>query len=90
MHQIFGIPVPSGEQIIVGLELVIILYVPKKLLGQLDSAIRQERNRIIHKHVKTGHRGRLKQCLDAECLSLRTMPPASLPMAESELADLEQ
>jgi hypothetical protein len=32
---------------------------------------RAERNRIIHSHVKTGHEGRLKHCLDEACLSLR-------------------
>lgn len=32
---------------------------------------RKERNRIIHNHVKTGHEGRLKHCIDEACLSLR-------------------
>lgn len=33
--------------------------------------VRAERNRIIHNHVKAGHEGRLKHCIDEACLSLR-------------------
>lgn len=50
---------------------------------------RKERNRIIRHHVKTGHEGRLKHCIDEACLSLR-MPvrqvqqePAQAPHMES-------
>jgi hypothetical protein len=36
---------------------------------------RRERNRIIHMHVKTGHEGRLKHCVDEACASLRKPAP---------------
>lgn len=36
---------------------------------------RAERNKIIHNHVKTGHKDRLKLCLDEACISLRRPGP---------------
>lgn len=71
MSQLLGIPVPSMDQIIVGTELIFILYIPRKVVSRLDNELRKERNRIIHKHVKTGHLGRLKHCADRDCFSLR-------------------
>jgi hypothetical protein len=71
MSQLLGIPVPSLEQIIVGTELVFILYIPRRVVNKLDNEFRKERNRIIHNHVKTGHLGRLKHCADSACASLR-------------------
>lgn len=71
MSQLLGIPVPSIEQIIVGTELVFILYVPKKLVSRLDGEFRKERDRIIKLHVKTGHEARFKHCLEGECTNLQ-------------------
>lgn len=52
------------------------IWVGIKILGRRGmSEMRKERNRIIHNHVKTGHGGRLKHCLDEACASLRN--PAS-------------
>jgi hypothetical protein len=41
----------------------------------VDREARYFRNAIIYRHVKAGHKGRLKYCPDEQCLSLRT--PAS-------------
>ena len=71
MSDILGIPIPTLEQVIVGTELVFILYIPKRVVSKLDGAFRTERNKIIHRHVKTGHDSRLKQCTDFACASLR-------------------
>lgn len=35
------------------------------------SELRKERNHIIRNHVKADHEGRLKNCLDEACASLR-------------------
>lgn len=72
MTHIFGVPVPSLEQIIVGTELVFILYIPKRVVTKLDDEFRLQRNRIIDRHVKTEHNTRLKHCADLACASLRT------------------
>jgi hypothetical protein len=88
MSQILGIPVPSLEQIIVGTELVFILYIPKRMVSQLDREFRKERNRIIHRHVKSGHSDRLKQCADQDCSSLRRQGPQQLGY-QPEMVDLE-
>jgi hypothetical protein len=45
---------------------------------ELKKEMRRERNRIIHNHVKTGHEGRLKHCVDEACLKLRR-PVQPLP-----------
>lgn len=44
----------------------------KYLFNKAEKETRAERNRIIQRHVKAGHKGRLKECLDEACLSLRT------------------
>jgi hypothetical protein len=55
--------------------------VGKKLGVITYKEVRAERNRIIHRHVKTGHETRLKQCPDDECTSLRSWePPLALPV----------
>lgn len=71
MSHLLGIPVPSLEQIIVGTELVFILYVPKKIVSRLDNNFRYERNRIIKAHVKNGHLARFLHCLDGDCATLQ-------------------
>lgn len=38
---------------------------------RLEKEVRAERDRIIHNHVKAGHEGRLKHCIDEACISLR-------------------
>lgn len=43
----------------------------KRVTKAAYKEVRLERNRIIHNHVKTGHEGRLKHCIDEACLSLR-------------------
>lgn len=48
-----------------------IWIVGKRLGAAAYKEARAERNRIIHNHVKTGHEGRLKHCIDEACLSLR-------------------
>lgn len=55
---------------------------------ELKKEVRRERNRIIHSHVKTGHGGRLKHCVDEACLSLRRRaqePATELPGPHTEL-----
>lgn len=47
------------------------------LQHELREEVRQERNRIINRHVKTGHDSRLKHCLDSECSSLQNLEPRS-------------
>lgn len=48
---------------------------------------RAERNRIIKRHVKTGHEGRLKHCIDEACLSLRK-PAQQAPELPASHTDL--
>lgn len=78
MHFLFGIPVPTGEQIIVGIELAFLLYPAKRLadafwrrvtilLQLVTKRARRERNRIIRLHVKSGHKSRFKHCVEGEC-----------------------
>lgn len=81
MSRLLGIPVPDWEQIIIGAELVVILY-PIRLLAQaIDKGIRKERNRVIHIHVKTGHKSRLKHCIEDGCASLRNLVPLQAELA---------
>lgn len=47
----------------------------KKFTKAAYREARLERDRIIHNHVKTGHKGRLKHCVDEACLSLRKPGP---------------
>lgn len=48
----------------------------KKIGKTAYKEVRAERDRIIHNHVKSGHEGRLKHCIDEACLSLRKPVPA--------------
>jgi hypothetical protein len=43
----------------------------KKIARAGYKELRAERDRIIHNHVKAGHEGRLKHCIDEACISLR-------------------
>lgn len=91
MTELHGIPVPSTDQIIIGAELVFILYPVKRFAGSLDQQLRRERNRIIKNHVKTGHEGRLKHCADTACASLRSSgrPRPELLGVQPEVLDLD-
>lgn len=90
MALLIGIPVPSIEQIIIGTELVFILYIPKKIVSKLDGEFRIERNRIIRNHVKASHAERLRRCGHEACVSLRT-PATAHPVLElqPEVLDLQ-
>jgi hypothetical protein len=57
----------------------------KIVMKKLESEARKERNRIIHKHVKTGHWGRLKHCLDVDCSSLQSSLPELQEQPERQL-----
>lgn len=76
MHEINGVPVPSVKEIIVAAELLVILWPLRVIMRRLEGDFRPERNRIIHRHVKAGHGGRLKDCFDLHCASLRNLPQA--------------
>lgn len=52
-----------------------------RLKKEAKKAARRERNRIIHRHVKTGHEGRLKHCDDNDCTNLRSSAP---PLTQAE------
>ena len=71
MSHLAGIPVPSIEQIIVGAQLIIILYPVRVFMHWIDNEARRERNHIIRAHVKSGHLSRLKHCFEGDCPSLR-------------------
>lgn len=91
MSAILGIPVPSGEQIIVAIELLFILMPFRIFQRWLISEARRERNKIIDHHVKSGHKDRFKTCTEGSCASIRTPEPqhqhllGSLPEIEADL-----
>jgi hypothetical protein len=76
MPALWGVPVPSSDQIIVGAELLIILYPIRSMMRSLDNQARKERNRIIAAHVKSGHNSRFWKCLEGSCPSLQNSQPA--------------
>jgi hypothetical protein len=53
----------------------------------VDREARYFRNAIIYRHVKAGHKGRLKYCPDEQCLSLRT--PVGHPSVPLQSAPAE-
>lgn len=87
MNEIYGVPVPSPKEIIVAAELLVILWPIRVVLRRLEGDFRPERNRIIHQHVKAGHAGRLKHCLDVHCASLRNqLPGRQAPPVQADTA----
>ena len=54
----------------------------KKFTKLAYDEARAERNRIIHSHVKSGHKGRLKHCIDDACASLRKPAPGQQEQPE--------
>lgn len=54
----------------------------KIIFRQAEKEMRLERNRIIHRHVKSGHKGHPLHCFDDVCLSLRK---PGQPLPEQEL-----
>lgn len=83
---------PTIEQIVVGSELIIILYPVRIIVRRMADEARKERNRIIRHHVKTGHKSRFKTCIEGECVSLQTpmnqplrVQLEALPELDSEL-----
>jgi hypothetical protein len=56
------------------------IWIVIKWFGKrLEKEVRQERNQIIKTHVKTGHEGRLKHCVDEACISLRRPVQSPVP-----------
>lgn len=93
-HELFGIPVPSFDQLIVGTELVFLLWPARRIQQAMDrrlsSAYRRERDRKVTRHVKAGHEGRLKHCLDVDCFSLRSRQPEQARLdPQPEVLELE-
>lgn len=56
----------------------------KFAVNNLEKETRAERDRIIHRHVKAGHKGRLKNCLDETCLRLQMPELVQLEHYHSE------
>jgi hypothetical protein len=57
----------------------------KKEIRHIRHYHRRNRNAIIKNHVKTGHKDRLKHCVDEACASLRTpgLQSQELPTAQA-------
>lgn len=70
MSHLFGIPIPSAEQVIVGSELVFILLPVRILANKVNDELRRERNQIISRHVLGGHSTLLWRCLEGSCPKL--------------------
>ena len=47
----------------------------KRLGKEAYREARIERDKIIHAHVKAGHKSRLKHCVDDACINLQTLGP---------------
>lgn len=55
------------------------------ILKKLRKEVRKQRNHIIERHVKAGHEGRLKHCVDIHCASLQSQQP--VPLVQPVQAD---
>lgn len=59
----------------------------RKELRKFKRELRKRRNEIIDNHVKADHEGRLKDCVDEACISLRKPGlPQSVPLVAEPVA----
>lgn len=60
--------------------------ISKMVVNRFGKEVREERDRIIHRHVKAGHECRLRECSDLICASLRM--PGLVPQEYLEQPEL--
>jgi hypothetical protein len=83
MANIYGIPVPSVEQIVIGAELVFVLLPFRVLAHKLENDMRLERKWLLKHHIKNGHEDRFKRCVEGYCFSLRNLKQDQLAQQDS-------
>jgi hypothetical protein len=84
--------IPSFETVVGSTVLYFIVRIIAWALKQsglrFQKELRNQRDFIIHMHIKDGHGGRLKDCRHVACLSLRM--PVPVPLLVQESTELQE